>query len=224
MVSVAYSEAAVEVLDILKHTRREEVEKIPETFLNFLKENSSKTYVSKLDHTKSIKDMNLNTKTEAILGLIYMKYWASDDAKKSFIQKLNNNQIRVEQDKEEKRIGSDNLFKENSENHTIDYIDNNDKTMLPNIVLKENIFQKIINKLISNHKINPQKINIIFNKINKYSINRKIAKNIFKEFKIIGNIKLNNYCDFLLNEKNNYKNENKKLKRQYLKIIKNIKK
>lgn len=147
MVSVAYSEAAVEVLDILKHTRREEVEKIPETFLNFLKENSSKTYVSKLDHTKSIKDMNLNTKTEAILGLIYMKYWASDDAKKSFIQKLNNNQIRVEQDKEEKRIGSDNLFKENSENHTIDYIDNNDKTMLPNIVLKENIFQKIINKL-----------------------------------------------------------------------------
>ena len=84
--------------------------------------------------------------------------------------------------------------------------------------------KKIINQLILNNKINPQKINIIFNKINKYSINKKIAKNIFKEYKIIGNIKLNNYGNFLLNEKNNYKKENKKLKKQYLKIIKNIKK
>ena len=72
------------------------------------------------------------------------------------------------------------------------------------------------------NKINLKKINIIFNKKNKYSINKKIAKNIFKEFKIIGNIKLNNYCDFLLNEKNNYKIENKKLKKIYLKIIKKL--
>ena len=87
---------------------------------------------------------------------------------------------------------------------------------------KIKINKKIINKLILIHNINPQKINIIFNKINKYSINKKIAKNIFKEFKIIGNIKLNNYGDFLLNEKNNYKKENKKLEKEYLKIIKKI--
>ena len=79
-----------------------------------------------------------------------------------------------------------------------------------------------INKLILENKINYKKINIIFNKINKYSINKKIAKNIFCEFKIIGNIKLNNYCDFLINQKNNYKKENKKLKNEYLKIIKKI--
>ena len=84
------------------------------------------------------------------------------------------------------------------------------------------INKKIINKLILENKINLKKINIIFNKKNKYSINKKIAKNIFKEFKIIGNIKLNNYCDFLLNEKNNYKIENKKLKKIYLKIIKKL--
>lgn len=82
--------------------------------------------------------------------------------------------------------------------------------------------KKIINKIILENKINIEKINIIFNKINKYSINKKIAKNIFRKFKIIGNIKLNNYCDFLLNEKNNYKKENKKLKKIYLKIIKKL--
>ena len=79
--------------------------------------------------------------------------------------------------------------------------------------------KKIINKLILENKINSKKINIIFNKINKYSINYKIAKNIFKKFKIIGKIRLNNYSNFLLNENNNYKIENIKLKKQYLKII-----
>ena len=82
--------------------------------------------------------------------------------------------------------------------------------------------KKIIDKLITENKINYKKIDIIFNKIDKYSVSNKIAKNVFKEFKIIGKIKLNNYCDFLLNKKNNYNFENKKLKKIYLKIIEKI--
>ena len=54
MVSVAYSEAAVEVLDILKHTRKEDVNKIPKKFIEFLENNKSKTYIANLDHTKTI--------------------------------------------------------------------------------------------------------------------------------------------------------------------------
>ena len=89
---------------------------------------------------------------------------------------------------------------------------------------KIKINKKNIDKLILNNKINFKKINIIFNKINKYSINKKIIKNIFKQFNIIGEINLNNYCNYLINKKNNYKNENKKLIKQYLKIIKQINK
>ena len=85
-----------------------------------------------------------------------------------------------------------------------------------------NLNKKIIDKLISENIINQKKINIIFNKTSKYSINKKIAKNIFKNLKIIGKIKLNNYCSFILNEKNNLKIENIKLKKEYLKIIKNF--
>lgn len=84
--------------------------------------------------------------------------------------------------------------------------------------------REILNKLLFKNLIKPQKTNIIFNKIDKYSVNKKIAKNIFNEFKIIGNIKLNNYPSFLENEKNNYKIENKKLIKEYLKIIQKIKK
>ena len=118
-----------------------------------------------------------------------------------------------------KEINSNNFFKIEKLNKSIYKI----IFILEINLEKIKLNKKIINKLILNYKINSEKINIIFNKINKYSINKKIAKNIFKEFKIIGNIKLNHYCDFLLNEKNNYKKENKKLKKEYLKIIKKIK-
>ena len=82
--------------------------------------------------------------------------------------------------------------------------------------------KKIINELIIKNKINSEKINIIFNKINNYSINKNIAKNILKNINIIGNIKLNNYPDYLINEKNNYKKENKKLIKYFSKITKKI--
>ena len=43
-----------------------------------------------------------------------------------------------------------------------------------------------------------------------------------KNINIIGNIKLNSYNNYLINEKNNYKKENKKLIKYFLKIIKKI--
>ena len=82
--------------------------------------------------------------------------------------------------------------------------------------------KKIINELILKNKISPEKINIIFNKINNYSINKNISKSILKNINIIGNIKLNKYPDYLINEKNNYKKENKELIKYFFKIIKKI--
>ena len=82
--------------------------------------------------------------------------------------------------------------------------------------------RKILDKLLFKNLIKPQNTNIIFNKLDKYSINKKIAKNVFYEFKVIGNIKLNNYPNFLENEKNFYKRENKKLIKEYSKIIENV--
>ena len=82
--------------------------------------------------------------------------------------------------------------------------------------------KKIINELIIKNKINPEKINIIFNKINNYSINKNISKNLLENINIIWNVKLNSYNSCLINEKNNYKKENKKLIKYFSKIIKKI--
>ncbi|MBQ7765119.1 hypothetical protein IJ384_07125 [bacterium] len=79
MLTKAYREAYSEVLDILNHTRKEDVEKISPKFLQYLKSNCSKTYVSKLNHSVDIKNMKLNTETWAILAIIYRKFWCNEE-------------------------------------------------------------------------------------------------------------------------------------------------
>lgn len=115
-------------------------------------------------------------------------------------------------------------FKEMNMN---DYLEIKNETYKIIFVLERKIdkikfCKKIINELIFKNKISPEKINIIFNKIDNYSINKNISKSILKNINIIGNIKLNKYPDYLINEKNNYKKENKELIKYFLKIIKKI--
>ena len=144
MIDVAYSEAATEVLTILEHTEIEEVNKIPKNFIKFLKENSSKTYKPDFDFSKPINELNLKQKTQSILAIIYLKYWANEEEKKAFKKRINENEEKYQQELK-KQCSTDNLFKtkkgiiENFENQT-------QKNIMPE-VKKENFIQKIINKM-----------------------------------------------------------------------------
>lgn len=143
MVSVAYSEAAVEVLDILKHTSKEDVNKIPRKFIEFLENNKSETYIADLDHTKTIKEMELKPKTQALLGLIYLKYWADEEGKRAFIKRARENEIKYQEELREK-YNTDNLFKNRKE--TIR--DGNIKQEMALQTIKHGTFiQRIINKI-----------------------------------------------------------------------------
>lgn len=143
MVSVAYSEAAVEVLDILKHTNKEDVNKIPKKFIEFLENNKSETYIADLDHTKTIKEMNLKPKTQALLGLIYLKYWADEEEKRDFKKRARENEIKY-QEELRKKYNTDNLFK-NKKEVIID--ENIKQEMSLQTVQKETFIQRIITKI-----------------------------------------------------------------------------
>lgn len=143
MVSVAYSEAAVEVLDVLKHTREEDVNKIPRKFIEFLENNKSETYIADLDHTKTIKEMELKPKTQALLGLIYLKYWADEEGKRTFKKKAKENEIKYQEELREK-YNTDNLFKNKKE---IIKNENIKQEMSLQTVRHETFIQKIINKI-----------------------------------------------------------------------------
>lgn len=82
--------------------------------------------------------------------------------------------------------------------------------------------QKILENYNKEWKIKKQFINIIFNKYNINSIKEKILKRLFEEYKIIGKINFDLNYNLLINKNYNCKNEIKKIKKEYLEIIKEL--
>ena len=80
--------------------------------------------------------------------------------------------------------------------------------------------KKILERYISRYLIEKEKIYILFNKYNKYSIDENLLKKIFFEFNSIGKIKFNNKYNLLLNGQ--VFMSIKKLRKEYFKIYKKI--
>lgn len=145
MLSRAYSEAAVETLDILQHTNKNAVNKIPKRFIRFLKNNASKDYQVELDHSKPIYEMDIKEETKGILGMIYRNWWCSEEEKERIKQSI----AEKEKNKHKnitKQYDPDDIFKKKIKNK-----ENDVETSANNIVAmtehKEGLFTKIINKI-----------------------------------------------------------------------------
>lgn len=82
--------------------------------------------------------------------------------------------------------------------------------------------QKILEIYNKEWKIKKEFITIIFNKYNINSIKEKILKRLFEEYKIIGKINFDLNYNLLINKNYNCKNEIKKIKKEYLEIIKEL--
>lgn len=142
MVSQEYSEAIAETLDILEHTQKSDVDRIPEKFMEFLKENTSKTYKPQLDYTKNIKDMYLKDKTIGILSIINKKYWCNDEERKVFEEKLKQNEIRYQAVLNEK-YDPNKLFKDKE----LSKVSNKTSTDLKEYT-QQRWYQKLLEKIL----------------------------------------------------------------------------
>ena len=77
--------------------------------------------------------------------------------------------------------------------------------------------KNLLDIYINKWRIKKEKINIIFNKEDKNSVDNKILKTLFSDFNILEKIKLNNKFDLIIN--NNLKIIDKKIKNKFEKII-----
>ena len=137
MLNKTYRNSFNEVIDILNHTRKEDVQKISPNFIEYLKKNASKTYVSNLDHSKTIKEMNLSLKTKAILALIYKKYWSGAEEGHNESQKnVNLNESAAY-----------NFNKESNINQILIETKTEDEKRINLIPYKESFFEKMFNKI-----------------------------------------------------------------------------
>lgn len=142
MAGYEYSLAFSEILDILNHTKKEDVEKIPVGLLEFFKTNALKNYESKLDFNKSMVDMNLSEKTIGILSIIYKKYWCNTEQRKVFEEKLKQNDIAYQKMLSEK-YNTEKLFKNKKLDETV-------STEITNLITyeKPKWYKKIFGKVL----------------------------------------------------------------------------
>ena len=141
MVSVEYSIAISEVLDILKHTNKEDVNKISPEFMSFLKENSFKEYISKFDYTNNIESLELSDKAIGILSVINSKFWCTPEQKENFKNILNNNENKY-QAKLREKYNPDDIFKKHIQKNKTEGISIENEVAL--VEYKESIFKKFV--------------------------------------------------------------------------------
>ena len=140
IVSEEYKIAATEVLSILEYLPKNTVDKIPNKFIEFLKENSIEGYNPKFDYSLGLDKIELRNKTKLLLAMIYKNYICSDEKILEYSQILNNNEELYEKNLREK-YNPDNIFKKVNDNSNVEI----QETSTALVKYKESIFTKLIN-------------------------------------------------------------------------------
>lgn len=104
------TKAVSEVIEILNHTDKEIVEKIPQKFIEFLFENEDKDYIPNIDFYDENWENFIQEDTQAILALLYRDYIVSEDEKMKILKEEQEEKLKLENELREK-YNSDNIFK-----------------------------------------------------------------------------------------------------------------
>lgn len=149
MINAKYSEAVVDVLDILEHMEEEDINRVPQKFIDILKENASPTYKSNLDYTKRLVEMDLSEEARGILAVIYKHYWCPKEKRAEFEKRITENEVEFQRIISEK-YNVEEIFPNKgnivSEEKIInDLAEEESLVELP----KEIFLEKLVNKILS---------------------------------------------------------------------------
>lgn len=137
-----YKKSLTEVFEILNHTDVEIIEKIPESFIKFLRDNMDKDYIPIINFYEVNWENTLRQDTLSILALIYRDYIVSKEERKKLLVEEKNEEIEQERLKREK-YNPDNLFKRKEK--IPDEMKNETQLM---VLQQQPWYKKVINKIL----------------------------------------------------------------------------
>jgi len=145
--NVEYSLAMSEALCIINQSD-DYKNKIPNSFLNFMKENAEPNYNPDFNINIPIKELNLRKETKGILALIYRTYICTDEQKIEYDSLLKQNEQKMQEELKEK-YDIYKIFNERQQKNVVQEpeFDNQTKEMVK--YNKESIFRRIFNKIKS---------------------------------------------------------------------------
>ena len=92
---IKYRKAFEEVLDLLEHTERALVRKIPRKFMEFLRQNADMTHEVMFDSSKRLKEQAIRKKKKKILAMLYNEYICKDETEEKVLNTKNNLQEKL---------------------------------------------------------------------------------------------------------------------------------
>ena len=145
-----YSMALCEVEYILNNTDEQLIKMIPNSFINWIRNNKSKTYKPNLRNDIPIEIQKLLPETEAIISVIYRKYWSSEEEKEKYREEDAKYSKYEELQKRNKYPTDINEILKKNTNQSQKIYENEQNIPMERsltVVKKENIFKRIINKI-----------------------------------------------------------------------------
>ena len=144
MVDEVYQNAFKEVSDILENTDEELIKKIPSKFIEFIRNNMNKNYITNINREIRISEQKLLRETEGILSLIYRTYWATEEEKREFSEEDFKRILETETRRKENYIGKnvDEIFEKRKRAS-----ENTEKNSLI-VVKKEGFIKRIFKRIL----------------------------------------------------------------------------
>lgn len=143
MVAENYACAYREVVEILKYTNQDDVNKIPSKKLLLWLDNMKEDYNFEIDEEKPLSEQNISKEAKAILANVFKEYWATDYQKQRIEEKEKYDMEKLEKEKYEKYNPND-IFK-NKKQINIETDNTSDNVAM--VEYKESLFTKIFNKI-----------------------------------------------------------------------------
>ena len=145
----ATKEAYYEVDTILDFLNQSYVDAIPLKLRKKFKENKAENYKKKIVPYKQLNEQNLKDETLAILAVLNYKYWCKDEEKKKQLMEMySENENKYPKELRE-QYNPDYLFKKDiSRKYNEELKENNTDKMIV-VIKKENVFNRIINRIKS---------------------------------------------------------------------------
>ena len=80
-----YRQALTEVLEVLNHSEKELIQKLPTDFIKFIFENMDKSYVPNIDFNLADWEIYLKPEAQAMLSYIYKEYFVTLEEKATLL-------------------------------------------------------------------------------------------------------------------------------------------
>lgn len=148
-----YKKALSEVNIILAHTEKEVKDKIPEYFIQYIKENMDKNHRIKIQNNKELLEQNIMLETKQIIALMYRDYICTKDEREKLIRQEKEKYKRIEKEKQEKyKIDFKKIAQRKTQKNIIEKVKTKEKSSL--IERKEEKwYNNIIDKILKIFKI-----------------------------------------------------------------------